>query len=237
MTFLAGCVKPPPPEVAKLAPQGDVKVAQAEAPKEPDWHSHGRCKSAVEATNDGDVLIVTSDADHYAVFLPPHPMVQIDGTEASFAKSRGLVLKVTYPSVDAHVSLVSVPAASVVSEQRSLAAFLGATEKLIANGQKGTQFARQVNGVPGAMVATLSGKLPAANGSALPFSQWTTIRQRPSDKRLFTLTVTATAPTPESSRMWQGLLSLPQNPTFDPKPDATAEPPGSPATMPATTLM
>jgi len=181
------------------------------------------------------VFVVASDVDGYAVFLPHHPMVHVDCTEPTLAKSAGLVLKVHYPTVDAHVSLFSEAMTVVVSEQTTLEALLGRTEKLNTS-LKLVPVEKHVAGVPGAMVGTLSGKVTDPKGRVVPVSQWFTLRQRPSDKRLFSINVAASASTPEASKMWEKILSIPDNPKIDPAPQAP-DPKVPVTTAPTTTLM
>jgi hypothetical protein len=213
-----GCAAPkappeaPKPEVVGAAPAKKPAKPAAEAI---DWHSLGRCQMANTTTNEGTVLIVASDGDGYAIVLPPHPLVKIECNEAISGGNEGLVLKVVYPSVDTHLMLFSEPSPVLIGEKQTLESSVGRDQKALSTRLKATKLTSRVDGKPGAMLGVLTGLLPSPGGKPTPFTQWTTVRQRPSDKRLFTLKVTAGDPTSESVRMWDAILSAADNPLLE----------------------
>lgn len=214
-----GCGAPkPPPEAPK------VEVAGGAPAKKPstrpgkdaiDWQSLGRCEVANAKTNEGTILLVASDRDGYALVLPPHPLVKVECSEATSDGHDGLVLKVVYPSVDTHILLFSEPSTVLAGEKNTLDAVIELDRKALTTKVKATKLTSRVDGRPGAMVGVVSGFLPGPGGKPTPFTQWTTVRQRASDKRLFTLKVTAGDPTSESVRMWDAILSAADNPLLE----------------------
>lgn len=232
----APAAAPSPP----LAPSSEPAAAPRE---EIVWSQHGRCKSAVLGAGDDRVLVVASEEDGYALGLPPHAMVKVSCGEATPAPNGAAeVLRVVYPTADTFLVLTSMPTAIVADERATLDRIARATVAELRK-TKATGLAHRIDGIPGAMLATITGKVPSPSGTKADLVMWTTERQRPSDKRLFSITVATSSPTAETSRMWSGVLTDPQNPTLDPRPAAPpaskpASPPaGEPASLPATTLM
>lgn len=232
-----GCGAPkPPPEAPKAEVVGGApakKPSTRPAKDAIDWQSLGRCQVANAKTNAGTILLVASDGDGYGLVLPPHPLVQVGCSEEVTGSKEWLVLKVVYPSVDTHLMLFSEPSTILAGEKKTLENVIERDQKALTTKLKATKLTSRVDGRPGAMLGVVSGFLPGPGGKPTPFTQWTTVRQRASDKRLFTLKVTAGDPTSETVRMWDAVLSVANNPLLEEGP-GTEPPVGTPVPAPST---
>jgi hypothetical protein len=181
-------------------------------------------------TAKGKVLLVASESDRYVLALPAHPLVRIDCSEATIAKRPGLVVEVHYPSIDAHVVLFSEPTQLLVGESVTLENIVKRDSAALSRKLGASVTSAKVEGKLGGMMSIIKGKLPAPDGSRVPFTQWTTFRQRASDKRLYTMTIAASDTTPENAEMWRSLAAVPDNPFVQDDDDTAPYEPKDPGT-------
>lgn len=236
-----GCTAGRPPEAPRvaLAPSSGRGSSGAPGPaltnegKAPPagWQSLGRCSTLQQSTPKGNVLVVASETDRYALALPPHPLVRVDCSETTLAKRPGLVVEVTYPSIDAHVDLFMEPHSELVEESVTLENLSKRDSAALGSRAGASVTSSKVLGKLGAMMAIVKGTLRAPSGASVPFTQWTTIRQRASDKRLYTMTIAASDTTPENAEMWRSLAAVHDNPLIQDEDDTAPFDPKSPQSL------
>ncbi|MFO0639523.1 MAG: hypothetical protein U0183_09965 [Polyangiaceae bacterium] len=172
----------------------------------------GACEIAKGRVGAIDVLVLSNARAGFKLLLPQLPSPQIDCSPELAKKRPGLVATVYFKATDAYVALFSEPSNEVISEKRTLEAIGAGHAKKLVDELKATPREPSVDGLPGAMIATVEADVPTPKGGAVTALQLVTVRQRSSDKRVFSLWVSLGEPTAEERGLWRSYLALPENP-------------------------
>lgn len=172
----------------------------------------GDCRVTKGRVDGVEVLMVTHERAGVALVLPPLPSLELDCSAELGKKRPGLLFSAYFKRSDAYVALFSEPAKEVLSEKHALEATGARHAKKIADELKAIPREITVDGLPGAMIATVVADAPTPKGPTVLSVQFVTVRQRSSDKRVFSLWVSLGEPTPEERVLWRSYLAMPANP-------------------------